>query len=117
MSLPICIAAKILNLKIFLFEPNLVLGRANLFLLNYCNKIFTYSKNIKKLPKKMGYKNFVIKPIIRKNIFLAKNKLKVRKQTSKRFIKLFFYNKLQFLYSINKLFFYLNFTLGLKTKV
>ena len=52
MSIPICLAAKILNLKIFLFEPNLVLGRSNLFLLNYCEKIFTYNKKIKNFPKK-----------------------------------------------------------------
>ena len=76
MSIPICLAARTLKIKIFLIEPNLVLGRANLFLLNYCNKIFTYSKNIKNLPKKMRYKNFVIKPLIKKDIFLAKNKLK-----------------------------------------
>ena len=31
MSVPICLAARLLNLKIFLFEPNLVLGRANSF--------------------------------------------------------------------------------------
>ena len=76
MSIPICLAARILKLKILLLEPNLVLGRANLFLLNYCDKIFTYSRNIKNLPKKMRYKNFVIKPLIRKNIFLAKTKIK-----------------------------------------
>ena len=33
MSVPICIAAKILNIKIYLFEPNMVIGRANKFLL------------------------------------------------------------------------------------
>ena len=76
MSIPICLAARILKLKIFLFEPNLVLGRANLFLLNYCDKIFTYNRNIKNLPKKMRFKNFVIKPLIRKDIFLAKTKPK-----------------------------------------
>ena len=75
MSLPICFAARILKIKIFLFEPNLVLGKANLFLLNYCNKIFTYNKIIKNLPKNMEYKNFVIKPLIRKKIFLSKFKL------------------------------------------
>jgi len=74
MSVPFCLAARILKLKILLFEPNLVLGRANLFLLDYCDKIFTYSKTIKNLPKKMRYKNFVIKPLIRKDIFLSKNK-------------------------------------------
>ena len=50
MSIPICLAAKILNIKIFLFEPNFVLGRANLFLLNYCEKIITYAKKIENLP-------------------------------------------------------------------
>ena len=48
MSIPICLAAKTLNIKIFLFEPNFVLGRANLFLLNYCEKILTYAKENKK---------------------------------------------------------------------
>tara|TARA_B100000989_G_scaffold233549_1_gene180365 strand:+ start:2448 stop:3515 length:1068 start_codon:yes stop_codon:yes gene_type:complete len=76
MSVPICLAAKFLNLKIFLFEPNLVLGRANQFLLNYCEKIFTYSKKIKNLPYNMNHKNFVIQPLIRKEIFFSKNKLK-----------------------------------------
>ena len=79
MSIPICIAARILKLKILLFEPNLVLGRSNLFLLNYSDKIFTYSKNIKNFPKKMIYKNFIIKPLIRKNIFFSKTKLKKKK--------------------------------------
>ena len=31
MSVPICLAAEFLNLRIFLFEPNLVIGRADLF--------------------------------------------------------------------------------------
>ena len=51
MSLPICISAKILNLKIYLFEPNMVIGRANLFYIKFSKKIFCYSYNIKKLPK------------------------------------------------------------------
>ena len=74
MSLPICLAAKVLNLKIFLFEPNLVIGRANLFLLNYCDKIFTYNKQIRNLPEKMNHKVYVIKPLIKKNIFFSKYK-------------------------------------------
>ena len=47
MSLPLIIAAKLLNLKIYLIEPNQVLGRANRYFLNYCKKIFCYSKEIK----------------------------------------------------------------------
>ena len=80
MSVPICLAAKILNLRIFLFEPNLVLGRANLFLLNYCEKILTYNKKIKNLPKEMSFKNFIIKPLIRKDIILSKKKSKKKKE-------------------------------------
>ena len=34
---------------------------------------------LKNLPKKMRYKNFVIKPLIRKDIFLAKTKTKKKK--------------------------------------
>ena len=83
MSVPLCLAARFLNLKIFLFEPNLVLGRSNLFLLNYCDKIFTYQKEIKNFPKKMNHKIFVINPLIRKNIFISKNK--VIKKKSKFF--------------------------------
>ena len=84
MSVPICIAARILKIKIFLFEPNLVIGRANLFLLDYCDKIFTYNKKLRNMPEKMNNKNFVIKPLIRKNIFLSKSKTKKK-------IKIFFY--------------------------
>ena len=35
MSIPVIIAAKILGITIFLFEPNLVLGRGNKFFLNF----------------------------------------------------------------------------------
>ena len=40
MSLPLCVTAKILNIKIYLFEPNMVIGRANIFFLKYAKKIF-----------------------------------------------------------------------------
>ncbi len=78
MSIPICLAAKILNLKIFLFEPNFVLGRANLFLLNYCEKILTYGKKIKNFPSEKQHKNYVIKPLIKKSVFLLKRKPKTK---------------------------------------
>ena len=42
MSLPLCLAAKILNKKIYLFEPNMVLGKANKFFLSLSEKIFCY---------------------------------------------------------------------------
>ena len=46
MSLPLCFAAKIFGIKIFLLEPNMVIGRANKFFLNFCEKIICYSKTL-----------------------------------------------------------------------
>ena len=42
MSLPLIFAARLLKLNIYLVEPNLVLGRANKFFLNFSKKIFCY---------------------------------------------------------------------------
>ena len=56
MSLPLCLAAKVLNIKIFLIEPNMVLGRANKFFLNFSEKLLCYSKNLIKIPKKFEKK-------------------------------------------------------------
>ena len=46
MSLPLCLAAKILGINNFLIEPNMVLGRANKFYLNFSRKLICYSKNL-----------------------------------------------------------------------
>ena len=69
MSLPLCLAAKILSLKIFLIEPNMVLGRANKFFLSFSRKLICYSKNLKMLPKKFEKKQKIIKPLIRKKYY------------------------------------------------
>jgi len=66
MSLPLCIGAKILNIKLLLFEPNMVLGRSNKFFISYCQKIFCYSDNIKKFPIKFKNKIKVIPALLRK---------------------------------------------------
>ena len=42
MSLPLILAAKLLNLEIYLFEPNLVLGRANKFFFNLRKNFLLY---------------------------------------------------------------------------
>ena len=72
MSLPLCISAKILNLKIYLFEPNMVLGRANAFFMRFSKKIFCYSNSIKNFPKKYLNKIIVINPLLRKNFYSIK---------------------------------------------
>ncbi|MDB4216147.1 UDP-N-acetylglucosamine--N-acetylmuramyl-(pentapeptide) pyrophosphoryl-undecaprenol N-acetylglucosamine transferase [Candidatus Pelagibacter sp.] len=69
MSLPLCVGAKILNIKLLLFEPNMVLGRSNKFFINYCQKIFCYSNNIKKFPIEFKNKIKVIPALLRKNFY------------------------------------------------
>ena len=69
MSLPIIIAARLLSLKIYLIEPNLVLGRANKFFLKSCNKIFCYSDQIKNFPDNLKYKIVIINPLVRKHVY------------------------------------------------
>ena len=69
MSLPLCLAAKILNIKIFLIEPNMVLGRANKFFLNFSKKLICYSKNLKNYPKKFENQKKISKPFIRKKYY------------------------------------------------
>jgi len=72
MSLPLCIASKILNIKLFLFEPNMVLGRSNKFFIKSCEKIFCYSDKIKNLPNKYISKINVIPALLRKNFYDVK---------------------------------------------
>ena len=69
MSLPLCIGAKILNIKLLLFEPNMVLGRSNKFFISYCQKIFCYSNNVKKFTIKFKNKIKVIPALLRKNFY------------------------------------------------
>ncbi len=69
MSLPLILAAKFTGLNIYLVEPNQVLGRANKFFLNFCKKIFCYSKNIKNFPKKYENKISIIEPLVKKEIY------------------------------------------------
>jgi len=75
MSLPICIAAKVLNCKIFLFEPNMIIGRSNLFFLKYCYKIFCYTNQINNFPKKYSEKLELIYPLLRKEVYKEKKNL------------------------------------------
>ena len=69
MSLPLCLASKILNIKLFLFEPNMVLGRSNKFFIKSCEKIFCYSNKIKNLPNEYTNKICVIPALLRKNFY------------------------------------------------
>ena len=69
MSLPLILAARILKLNIYLIEPNHVLGRANRYFLNFCRKIFCYTKNIQNFPNIHKSKMIVIDPLVKKDIY------------------------------------------------
>ena len=75
MTLPICIASKFTKSKLFLFEPNMVLGRSNSFFINQCKKIFCYSDKLKRFPQKYLKKVQIIYPILKQKSYLIKNKL------------------------------------------
>ena len=80
MSLPTILAARLLKLKIYLIEPNQVLGRANKFFLDSCQKIFCYSETIKNFPLKHKNKIAIIDPLVREKIYkinrISSNKTK-----------------------------------------
>ena len=80
MSLPLCLSAKMLKIKIYLFEPNTVIGRSNKFFIKFSEKIISYSKNLKNFPEKYKHKIFLIEPLLRKKIYQEKknfeNKIK-----------------------------------------
>jgi len=73
MSLPLCLAAKILSIKIYLIEPNMVLGRANKFFLYFAKKLICYSKELINLPKKFEHKQTIVMPLIRKKYYNIDN--------------------------------------------
>ena len=74
MSLSIVLAAKIFNKKIFLFEPNSVIGRSNKFLLKFSKKIFCYDKNLQGFNKKYIDKIIELPPILNKCFYEKNNK-------------------------------------------
>ena len=75
MSVPFCIAAKFLKIKIYLFEPNMVLGRSNKLIIKYSEKILCYNSKIKNFPEKLKHKIFLIDTILPKKIYSRKKNL------------------------------------------
>jgi len=58
-----------LGINIFLIEPNIVIGRANKFFLNFSRRLICYSKNLINLPSEINHKLTTIKPLIRKEYY------------------------------------------------
>ena len=82
MSLPLCLASKILDIELFLFEPNMVLGRSNKFFVKYCKKIFCYSNEIKNFPDKFIDKIDIIPTLLRKKFYETKKTENINKDVS-----------------------------------
>ena len=78
MSLPLILASKLLRLKIYLIEPNQVLGRANKYFLNSCKKIFCYTKEVKNFPDRFKNKIIIINPLIKENIYKLKSSYEIK---------------------------------------
>ena len=67
-SFPICIAASILRINFVIYENNLIIGKANKYLLPFAKKIFVSYNEVEGIPEKYRKKIFEIGNIIREEI-------------------------------------------------
>ena len=72
-SFPVCIAASILRIKFVIYENNLIIGKANKYLLPFANKIFVSYKSLEGIPVKYNEKVIEIGNIIREEIIQSKS--------------------------------------------
>ncbi len=75
-SFPVCLAAKILKIPFIIYENNLLIGKANRYLLPFAYKVFVSCKELEGISKKYENKIYETGNIIRKEIFNIKNKSK-----------------------------------------
>ena len=74
-SFPICVAATVLKIKFVIYENNLIVGKANKFLIPFAFKILVSNRYLEGVPKKYNNKTIEVGNIIKKNIFnFSKNK-------------------------------------------
>ena len=72
-SFPICIAAVILKIKIIIYENNLIVGKANKYLLSFAEKVFVSYKDLEGITENNKKKIIEIGNIIREEIINFKN--------------------------------------------
>jgi len=72
-SFPISFASKFFNLPLIIYEPNLILGRANKYLLPFAKKIFLSKKITTNFPEKFKTKICEVGSILDKNIINYSN--------------------------------------------
>ena len=73
-SFPICLASYCLRIPIIIYENNLIIGRANKFLIPLANKILVSTKSIQGIKKKYIGKVFHSGYILREHIYKIKKK-------------------------------------------
>ena len=67
-SFPVCIASAILRIKFVIYENNLIIGKANKYLLPFAKKIFVSYKDLEGIPNKYDKKVCLIGNLIRQEI-------------------------------------------------
>ena len=72
-SFVICVSAKLLGIPVVIYENNLVLGKANKYLLSFIDKIFISSEKLSGISEKYQNKKVVVGNIIRKEILNYKH--------------------------------------------
>ena len=72
-SFPICIASSILRIKFVIYENNLIIGKANKFLLPFAERIFVSYKEVEGIADKYKTKLVVIGNLIREEIIGSKS--------------------------------------------
>ena len=82
-SFPICLAASILRIKLVIYENNLVIGKANKYLLPFAKKIFVSNKGLEGVPKRYQYKVVEIGNIIKKDIIYFSSRSKEKSEDKK----------------------------------
>tara|TARA_A100001011_G_scaffold203781_1_gene212078 strand:+ start:500 stop:1576 length:1077 start_codon:yes stop_codon:yes gene_type:complete len=86
MSLPLCLASNLMNIKIYIIEPNSIIGRVNKLTLSFAQKIICYDENLKGIPKKFLNKIYPIKPLLRKEIYKYERNRKTILQEKKKIL-------------------------------
>ena len=83
-SFPICLAATVLKIKFVIYENNLIIGKANKYLLPFAKKILVANKELEGIPNKYQNKTIEIGNIINEKIFKYFKKEDDKKNDSKK---------------------------------
>tara|TARA_B100002051_G_C16652793_1_gene594843 strand:- start:102 stop:1187 length:1086 start_codon:yes stop_codon:yes gene_type:complete len=82
-SFPICFAASMLRIKFIIYENNLIIGKANKYLLPFAEKIFVSHKDLKGISEKYRDRIVEIGNIIKKDIIKISKKKYLKKDYKK----------------------------------